>query len=456
MKELFKGYYNLDEKDFSILWERAIFIFDTNVLLNLYRYQASTRDALLEVIEKLAQRVWIPYHVGLEFQRNRLTVIAEQYNRFSKVKNIVEEAISTMEKEFEELQLRNRHTHINPDKLIEETKKLASIFFDELNELEKQSININSNDQIRVRLDTLFKDKIGLPPSNQEIIDDISKDGENRYKNSIPPGYKDSSKGDKNPDEFSYGGILYKRKFGDLIIWKQIIKFVEENEHKNIIFITDDNKADWWWKVNSGSGPKTIGVRPELKDELTRQGKVDNFHVYNTESFLRYANSHLGTQVTKETIEEIRDISHDIRNVYDIKEGFVPMVRYAERAVYEWLSIKYSNIEINNNFPDFIAYEDNKKLGFEAKLLRNINNINIMFKNLEYRSYYVMNEENLSELTLILVLLDEDSIYRAEEMIKRRYTVMKSNIKVILGKPNDIKASGEIEGFNPLVYIDLT
>ncbi|AXJ90904.1 hypothetical protein DKP84_16360 [Acinetobacter pittii] len=118
MKELFKGYYNLDEKDFSILWERAIFIFDTNVLLNLYRYQASTRDALLEVIEKLAQRVWIPYHVGLEFQRNRLTVIAEQYNRFSKVKNIVEEAISTMEKEFEELQLRNRHTHINPDKLI--------------------------------------------------------------------------------------------------------------------------------------------------------------------------------------------------------------------------------------------------------------------------------------------------------------------------------------------------
>ncbi|AXJ90902.1 hypothetical protein DKP84_16350 [Acinetobacter pittii] len=144
--------------------------------------------------------------------------------------------------------------------------------------------------------------------------------------------------------------------------------------------------------------------------------------------------------MTKETIEEIRDISHDIRNVYDIKEGFVPMVRYAERAVYEWLSIKYSNIEINNNFPDFIAYEDNKKLGFEAKLLRNINNINIMFKNLEYRSYYIMNEENLSELTLILVLLDEDSIYRAEEMIKRRYTEMKSNIKVILGKPNEIKS----------------
>lgn len=457
MKELFKGYYNLDEQDFSILWENAIFIFDTNVLLNLYRYQASTRDSLLKVIEKLEQRVWIPYHVGLEFQRNRLTVIAEQYNRFSKVKNIVQEAISTMEKEFEELQLRNRHTHINPDKLIEETKKLASIFFDELTELEKQSINVTSDDQIRSRLDILFKDKVGGIPENQTFIDEISKDGENRYKNSIPPGYKDSSKGDRNPDEFSYGGILYKRKFGDLIIWKQIIKFVEENEHKNIIFITDDNKEDWWWKINSSSGPKTIGVRPELKDELSRDGKVDNFHVYNTESFLRYANSHLGTQVTKETIEEIRDISHDARKVDNINRSFIPMVRYAQKAVYEWLLMKYPNIEINNSFPDFITYKENKKLGFEAKLLRNINNINIMFKNLEYRSYYVMNEENFSELIFILVLLDDDSVYRAEEIIKKRYTEMKSHIKVILGKPNNIdEIGGTISGFNPLVYIDLT
>lgn len=35
MKEQFKGYYNLSNSEFEELWDNAIFIFDTNVLLNL-------------------------------------------------------------------------------------------------------------------------------------------------------------------------------------------------------------------------------------------------------------------------------------------------------------------------------------------------------------------------------------------------------------------------------------
>src|SRR5690606_21197604 len=101
MKKLFHGYYQLKEDEFKILWEKSLFIFDTNVLLNLYRYQSSTRDALLQVMEQLNKRVWIPYHVGLEFQRNRLKVIAEQHKRFSEVRNIVGKAISGMKSEFD-------------------------------------------------------------------------------------------------------------------------------------------------------------------------------------------------------------------------------------------------------------------------------------------------------------------------------------------------------------------
>jgi len=94
MRNIFKGYYRPTEDDFKTLWANAIFIFDTNVLLNLYRYQSSTRDALFEVMERLHDRVWIPYHVGLEFQRNRLKVIAEQHKRFSDVRNIVTKSLS--------------------------------------------------------------------------------------------------------------------------------------------------------------------------------------------------------------------------------------------------------------------------------------------------------------------------------------------------------------------------
>ncbi|MXZ00727.1 hypothetical protein F4Y93_08790, partial [Candidatus Poribacteria bacterium] len=78
MKNIFKGYYKLDDKELQSLWGNALFIFDTNVLLNLYRYQATTSNELFTVMESLADRVWIPYHDGLEFQKRRLNLIEKQ------------------------------------------------------------------------------------------------------------------------------------------------------------------------------------------------------------------------------------------------------------------------------------------------------------------------------------------------------------------------------------------
>ncbi|NIP39154.1 MAG: hypothetical protein GWO07_10890 [Candidatus Dadabacteria bacterium] len=53
MKKLFKGYYELTEEDFQILWDNATFIFDTNTLLNLYRYQEGTRKQLFKFLKNI-------------------------------------------------------------------------------------------------------------------------------------------------------------------------------------------------------------------------------------------------------------------------------------------------------------------------------------------------------------------------------------------------------------------
>lgn len=58
-------------------------------------------------------------------------------------------------------------------------------------------------------------------------------EGEMRYKKQIPPGFKDA----KNKD-----GL---RKYSDLILWKEIIRYATEKK-ANVIFVTDDVKADWW------------------------------------------------------------------------------------------------------------------------------------------------------------------------------------------------------------------
>ncbi|WP_181811466.1 PIN-like domain-containing protein [Haemophilus pittmaniae] len=46
---------------------------------------------------------------------------------------------------------------------------------------------------MRERLNDLFCDKVGLEPKQSEI-DSIEKEGEERYKNKIPPGFKDEEK----------------------------------------------------------------------------------------------------------------------------------------------------------------------------------------------------------------------------------------------------------------------
>ena len=119
MKNLFPQYEICTPERIALAWKRGLFVFDTNVLLNLYRYQSVTRDELLKTIGQLSPRIWIPYHVALEFQRNRLKVIAEQDRRFSEVRKIVEGTRAHLSGELNKLQLQKRHSLIDPSVLPE-------------------------------------------------------------------------------------------------------------------------------------------------------------------------------------------------------------------------------------------------------------------------------------------------------------------------------------------------
>ncbi|MFE7773306.1 PIN-like domain-containing protein [Streptomyces sp. NPDC057445] len=46
-------------------------VLDTNVLLNLYRYNARTREDTLAVLSRLRARLWVPHQVLTGFRRNR-------------------------------------------------------------------------------------------------------------------------------------------------------------------------------------------------------------------------------------------------------------------------------------------------------------------------------------------------------------------------------------------------
>lgn len=142
-------------------------------------------------------------------------------------------------------------------------------------------------DPIYDELTNLFEGKISEKYS-PEKLEEIYKDGESRYKQRIPPGYED----EKTKKDY--------RKYGDLVLWFQIID-IAKTQKKNVILITNERKVDWWWKIKDG---RNMGPRQELVEEIYESANVD-FHMYSSEKFLSYGQTFLKEQVNRQALDEI-------------------------------------------------------------------------------------------------------------------------------------------------------
>jgi hypothetical protein len=279
MRKRFPGYYRDHEVDLAI--RETLVVFDASVLLNLYRYPSDASQDLLELMEALSDKVWIPYHAALEYQRNRLAVIADQRRRFREVRQVVEGGVSTLKGELDKLQLRKRHSTIDITDLTTSLDSAVDRFLKSLEHGETEQRDVTDEDPIRDRLDALFRDRVGSPPQDQNWVDGLEKEGQRRYEALIPPGFMDAT---KETSSFTDRGLVYRSQFGDLVLWRQIAEHARGIGAKQLVFVTDDEKADWWLIVESG-GSKRIGPRPELIGELTQTANVDRFFMYSSERF---------------------------------------------------------------------------------------------------------------------------------------------------------------------------
>src|SRR5215208_3855134 len=207
MKETFRGYYRPSDEEFKSLWENCLFIPDANVLLNLYRYSKETTDDWLRVFRKIADRLWIPHQAALEFQERRLGVMAEQVKRYGEVRKVVEAVQENLQTELDSLQLRKRHSAIDPDELLGQVDNLFGSFQGRLKELEQSQPNVHEEDTLRNEIDSLFEGKVGPPPRSQKDLEGLYEEGDLRYQNKRPPGYMDAAK-KVGVRAYSYGELV--------------------------------------------------------------------------------------------------------------------------------------------------------------------------------------------------------------------------------------------------------
>ncbi len=317
MKKEFPQYYLPSKQEFEELWETCVFVLDTSVLLNLYRYRKDTSNDLFKIFDFISERLWVPHQVALEYQENRLTVIAEQVKRYDDVKKVLKSTQATLSKELAKMQLSKRHSTINPDMFLEEIKNVIEKFESTLTKLADKQPGISEKDKLREKIEGMLDGKIGQHPNDQDELDKIYKEGQVRYGKNRPPGYEDAEKEDDDISILYHHGLAFRKEYGDLILWKELIKQAKENpSFSKIIFITDDTKDDWWWKVHG----KNVGARPELIDEIQTEAKVDMFYMYSSKRFMKFAEEYLKVEVKTESINEVEEVTKEKDILYSLSQ----------------------------------------------------------------------------------------------------------------------------------------
>lgn len=363
MRNLFSSYYRPSKDEFDKLWKEGVFIFDTNVLLNLYSYPEDVRNVFLSVLNKISERTWIPYQVGIEFHRNRFNRIKQSNQRVEKLLQTIGAMGNQLDSEVKNIELEKRNIGISDiqDRLA--AVQTAHTALSEAVQLACDKLPpVSLEDPIGEEVSRLLENRVGLPPASQSELDELLADGQERFDKKIPPGFGD----EKSKDEgtFRDRGITYPRKFGDLILWKQLIAHAGSNKLTKIVFVTSDSKKNDWWLQDDN---RTLGPLPELIQEMKSKANVDLFWMYSADQFLQQAESYLkATEVTAETIQQIKDLSDqalsdsiDGDSLKDFVEGR-PNKIYLRNAIMKFMKLTespYDNFELTDVEVD--ALEDN-------------------------------------------------------------------------------------------------
>ena len=294
MRSQFKGHFGEPKEVVDELWQSATFVFDANVLLNLYRYSDKARSEFLRLLKlsTIQERCWLPEQCVHEFLSNRLSVVRDQMKAYSDTTKSIGAIKDTFAGS-------KGHPFIS-EKSFDDLSSILGKINRELTKNGRSQEGRLTKDDVKEEIANIFEGKVG-PKLSDKDMDALFVEAETRYGEEIPPGYKD---GNKHPN--AKRRTEKRSNFGDFILWRQTLDLAK-SESKDVILVTDDQKEDWWLLASG----KTISARPELIAEFCEY-TGQRVLIYTPNRFLQLAEEKLGAKVSENTIDEIRQ-EHDAR-----------------------------------------------------------------------------------------------------------------------------------------------
>lgn len=334
-------------KSLDAIKENCIIVLDTNALLVPF----TTGKESLEQIRKtynflVAQkRLVVPGQVAREFAKNRANKLVELFQQLSRKANV-----PGLQKGRYPL-LESLDDYQETVRLEKQIDDLLRTYRDTIGKILDHIRTWTWDDPVSKLYSALFVEDVIVdsPIDKESARTELAR----RQAHDLPPGYKDSSKKDN--------GI------GDFLIWQTILD-VGKAQHKSVIFVSGEEKPDWWYK----SEGQTLYPRYELVDEFRRCSGGESFHMIQFSQFLDLYGA------TEKVVEEVRQKEQFVTptSMPEFKGGpefqtrlrnLAQLGHIVDRATYKWLVSNFPGSKVtivgetssgNSVFrPDFVIVD---------------------------------------------------------------------------------------------------
>lgn len=345
----------MEKSNIPEIIDNLIIIPDTNILLYLYKCSFNSSQNIVELLNKVRDKIFVPSRVYEEYiahKDNEQAKIDKKYDKFTKdLRNQVNEvkvkisgSISESRKygfpncDVLEIGI-NNHLDNTVQAILAYARSLSS-------EKQQKSVQIANVEQLIQFLQT--REKV-LPKPNILQVMEYVKEGEFRFRYKMPPGYMDEEEKDKqakkDASKDNFEGRI--RKYGDLFVWKDILKIGSDaNPETTVLFLTNDIKEDWWILEGEVNNRQPVRIREELFEEYYAVTGNDKIEFMTLPKFYELFSDYY----------EICDIKTRLELDYDSYIQGLINSKYEEEIEVE-LRQKISEIEWDDIDSDFMFIE---------------------------------------------------------------------------------------------------
>lgn len=301
----FEGYRTPSIDDYRRVLTQGIVVPDANVLLNLYRYTDQARDALLSVLERIGNQLWVAHQVLDEFWRNRERVLRDPRDT-EKTAQDMTEARSQAIARFRAWANRVSLPAEESTTLIECLTTGFDAVIEGIHRFSAsgaaEAARDTAKDPVLQRLTPILDGKVGAPLDDAAHEAAIAE-GLRRVTDREPPGYLDKNKDDRGAA-------------GDYLVWEQVLI---EAEHRgcDVLFVTGDVKDDWWRR----EAGEQRGPRLELVAELRSRAGGQLF-MLRPAVLLSVARDALSVAVSDESVENTDTVDRLVSEATQLNGGW--------------------------------------------------------------------------------------------------------------------------------------